>query len=214
MADRYEQPTTKEFGEYLESQDAQPGETYKMWRMRRDGLPTRGTSLPAPAAPVSQTAAAVPTEPQDVEPATEASRPVAASAVRPTAPAAQMAPEDERRRRAVMEAGTEALKPGSVTGYAERAAAAGLEASHTGGTSSLGEVAGRAYKLNVEPVQIMFDGSDPAEIEKLAKSAGWQELLKTKGWQDTYLAGDAFKAQLETDIAATSAVLKDIGLVK
>ncbi|WP_026621396.1 putative tricarboxylic transport membrane protein (plasmid) [Ensifer sp. WSM1721] len=53
-----------------------------------------------------------------------------------------------------------------------------------------------------------------ADIEKLAKSAGWQEVLKTKGWQDSYLAGDAFEAQLEKDISATEAVLKDIGLVK
>ena len=53
-----------------------------------------------------------------------------------------------------------------------------------------------------------------ADIEKMVKSTTWQEQLATKGWSDTYLAGDAFKAQLETDIAATSTVLKDIGLVK
>ncbi|MBP1886260.1 Bug family tripartite tricarboxylate transporter substrate binding protein [Sinorhizobium mexicanum] len=53
-----------------------------------------------------------------------------------------------------------------------------------------------------------------ADIEKLAKSAGWQEVLKTKGWQDTYLAGDAFNAQLSKDVSATETVLKDIGLVK
>ncbi|MFK0278765.1 Bug family tripartite tricarboxylate transporter substrate binding protein [Ensifer sp. NPDC090286] len=53
-----------------------------------------------------------------------------------------------------------------------------------------------------------------ADIEKLAKSAGWQEVLKTKGWQDSYLAGDAFSAQLDKDVAATEGVLKDIGLVK
>jgi putative tricarboxylic transport membrane protein len=53
-----------------------------------------------------------------------------------------------------------------------------------------------------------------ADVEKMVKSAGWQEVLKTKGWQDTYLAGDAFKAQLDKDVAATEAVLKDIGLVK
>jgi len=53
-----------------------------------------------------------------------------------------------------------------------------------------------------------------ADIEKMVKSASWQEILKTKGWQDTYLAGDAFKAQLDKDVAATEAVLKDIGLVK
>lgn len=53
-----------------------------------------------------------------------------------------------------------------------------------------------------------------ADIEKLVKSAAWQETLKTKGWQDSYLAGDAFKAQLDKDIAATETVLKDIGLVQ
>jgi putative tricarboxylic transport membrane protein len=53
-----------------------------------------------------------------------------------------------------------------------------------------------------------------ADVEKLAKSKSWQDTLKTKGWQDTYLAGDAFKAQLDKDIASTQAILKDIGLVK
>ncbi|WP_102961451.1 Bug family tripartite tricarboxylate transporter substrate binding protein [Mangrovicella endophytica] len=53
-----------------------------------------------------------------------------------------------------------------------------------------------------------------ADIEKMVKSAKWQELLKTRGWADTYLAGDAFKAQLDKDIAATSTILKDIGLVQ
>ncbi|MNL68235.1 hypothetical protein D3C87_1929300 [compost metagenome] len=53
-----------------------------------------------------------------------------------------------------------------------------------------------------------------ADVEKLAKSAGWQEVLKTKGWQDTYLAGDAFAAQLDKDVSATEVVLKEIGLVK
>jgi len=53
-----------------------------------------------------------------------------------------------------------------------------------------------------------------ADVEKLAKSKGWQDLLKTKGWQDTYLAGDAFKEQLAKDIASTESILKDIGLVQ
>jgi putative tricarboxylic transport membrane protein len=53
-----------------------------------------------------------------------------------------------------------------------------------------------------------------ADIEKLVKSAGWQETLKTKKWQDTYLAGPAFEEQLAKDIASTQAILKDIGLVK
>ncbi|MCZ7449744.1 tripartite tricarboxylate transporter substrate binding protein [Agrobacterium rhizogenes] len=53
-----------------------------------------------------------------------------------------------------------------------------------------------------------------ADVEKLVKSAKWQETLKTKGWMDTYLAGDEFKAQLAKDTDATATILKDIGLVK
>ncbi|GHC59514.1 Bug family tripartite tricarboxylate transporter substrate binding protein [Neogemmobacter tilapiae] len=53
-----------------------------------------------------------------------------------------------------------------------------------------------------------------ADIEKLNASAGWNTMLATKGWSNTYLAGDAFTAQLEADIAATDAILRDIGLVK
>jgi putative tricarboxylic transport membrane protein len=53
-----------------------------------------------------------------------------------------------------------------------------------------------------------------ADFDKLSKSASWQELLKTKGWADTYLAGDAFKAQLDKDVSATETILKDIGLVQ
>ncbi|MBD3764284.1 MAG: tripartite tricarboxylate transporter substrate binding protein [Rhodobacterales bacterium] len=53
-----------------------------------------------------------------------------------------------------------------------------------------------------------------ADIEKMAQSATWKEALATKGWADTYLAGDAFAAQLDKEIAATEAVLRDIGLVK
>jgi putative tricarboxylic transport membrane protein len=53
-----------------------------------------------------------------------------------------------------------------------------------------------------------------ADIEKMVKSKTWQEALKAKDWQDTYLAGDAFKQQLASDITATSAILKEVGLVK
>ncbi|GAA4172159.1 tripartite tricarboxylate transporter substrate binding protein [Shinella granuli] len=52
------------------------------------------------------------------------------------------------------------------------------------------------------------------DIEKVVNSAAWQDTLKTKGWQNTYLAGNAFKEQLEKDVAATESILKDIGLVK
>jgi len=53
-----------------------------------------------------------------------------------------------------------------------------------------------------------------ADFDKLSKSAGWQEILKSKGWADTYLAGDAFKAQLDKDVSATEGILKEIGLVQ
>ncbi|PDT11923.1 tripartite tricarboxylate transporter substrate binding protein [Rhizobium sp. M1] len=53
-----------------------------------------------------------------------------------------------------------------------------------------------------------------SDFEKLHGSATWQEILKTKGWADTYLSGDAFKAQLEKDVAATEGILKEIGLVQ
>jgi len=53
-----------------------------------------------------------------------------------------------------------------------------------------------------------------ADIEALNASAGWTAMLEAKGWANTYLAGDAFLAQLDADIAATDAVLRDIGLVK
>lgn len=53
-----------------------------------------------------------------------------------------------------------------------------------------------------------------ADIEKMAKSAGWQEQLASKGWSDTWLAGAEFEAQLAADTAATEQVLKSIGLVK
>jgi len=53
-----------------------------------------------------------------------------------------------------------------------------------------------------------------ADIDALAKSAGWKSVLETKGWADTYLSGADFDAQLAKEIEATTAVLKDIGLVK
>lgn len=53
-----------------------------------------------------------------------------------------------------------------------------------------------------------------ADVEKMAKSATWQKILKDKGWADTYLAGDDFAAQLKKDTEATSGILKEIGLVK
>ncbi|MGV8853896.1 MAG: Bug family tripartite tricarboxylate transporter substrate binding protein [Devosia sp.] len=53
-----------------------------------------------------------------------------------------------------------------------------------------------------------------ADIEKMVQSDTWTTALATKGWVNTYLAGDAFDAQLAKDIESTSAILKDIGLVQ
>jgi putative tricarboxylic transport membrane protein len=53
-----------------------------------------------------------------------------------------------------------------------------------------------------------------ADIETLVNSAGWQAALEAKGWANTYLAGAEFDAQLAVEIEATTAVLKDIGLVQ
>ena len=53
-----------------------------------------------------------------------------------------------------------------------------------------------------------------ADIDKLVNSAGWKAALETKGWANTYLAGADFDAQLAKEIEATTAVLKDIGLVQ
>ena len=53
-----------------------------------------------------------------------------------------------------------------------------------------------------------------ADIDKMVNSAGWKSVLETKGWADTYLAGADFDAQLAKDIETTTAILKDIGLVK
>ena len=53
-----------------------------------------------------------------------------------------------------------------------------------------------------------------ADIDQLANSAGWKAMLESKGWANTYLAGADFDAQLAKETEATTAVLKDIGLVK
>lgn len=52
------------------------------------------------------------------------------------------------------------------------------------------------------------------DIDKLNASETWNTAVKTRGWANTYLAGEAFDAQLKSDIAATEAILRDIGLVK
>lgn len=53
-----------------------------------------------------------------------------------------------------------------------------------------------------------------ADIEKMVNSASWKSTLETKGWINTYLAGEEFKTQLASEIEATTAILRDIGLVQ
>lgn len=53
-----------------------------------------------------------------------------------------------------------------------------------------------------------------ADVKKMVDSAAWQKTLETKGWINTWLAGDEFKAQLATEIEATTGILKEIGLVQ
>ncbi|MGC4023731.1 MAG: tripartite tricarboxylate transporter substrate binding protein [Mesorhizobium sp.] len=53
-----------------------------------------------------------------------------------------------------------------------------------------------------------------ADIEKMNNSETWKKTLADKGWANTYLAGDAFTEQLKKDVASTTDILKDIGLVK
>lgn len=53
-----------------------------------------------------------------------------------------------------------------------------------------------------------------ADIDKLVKSEAWKKTLADKGWADTYLSGEAFATQLKADTEATTAILKDIGLVQ
>jgi putative tricarboxylic transport membrane protein len=52
-----------------------------------------------------------------------------------------------------------------------------------------------------------------ADVEKTTNSDAWKKILADKGWNNTWLAGDDFKAQLAIEIENTTAILKDIGLV-
>jgi putative tricarboxylic transport membrane protein len=46
----------------------------------------------------------------------------------------------------------------------------------------------------------------------LHATPAWRELLTTRGWDDAFQAGPAFEQYLARDIAATEAVLRDLGL--
>lgn len=51
-------------------------------------------------------------------------------------------------------------------------------------------------------------------IETMAASETWNAELATKGWVNTFLAGDEFAAYLEEQIAATTAILSDLGITE
>lgn len=51
-------------------------------------------------------------------------------------------------------------------------------------------------------------------IETMAASDTWAEQLETKGWVNTFLAGDEFSAYLEQEIAATTAILNELGIAE
>ena len=53
-----------------------------------------------------------------------------------------------------------------------------------------------------------------ADIERMVQSEAWQAILEKNNWQNTYLAGEAFEAELEQNVAQTREVLQEIGLVK
>jgi putative tricarboxylic transport membrane protein len=53
-----------------------------------------------------------------------------------------------------------------------------------------------------------------ATIEAMASSDAWNAELANKGWVNTFLSGDAFAAYLQEQIAATTAMLSDLGITE
>jgi putative tricarboxylic transport membrane protein len=51
-------------------------------------------------------------------------------------------------------------------------------------------------------------------IDKMVKSAQWQEVLKQRGWDDAYLPSPAFDDFLKAEQVRVAGVLKSVGLVK
>ena len=51
-------------------------------------------------------------------------------------------------------------------------------------------------------------------IDKMVKSAQWQEILKQRGWDDAYLPSPGFDAFLKSEQTRVAAVLKSVGLLK
>jgi putative tricarboxylic transport membrane protein len=51
-----------------------------------------------------------------------------------------------------------------------------------------------------------------ALVERMAKSAAWQEELKKRDWTGIYLAGDEFGRYLQSETERIEGILKDLGL--
>jgi putative tricarboxylic transport membrane protein len=51
-----------------------------------------------------------------------------------------------------------------------------------------------------------------ATIEAMASSNAWNTALAEKGWVNTFLSGDAFAAYLDEQVAATTAMLSNLGI--
>jgi putative tricarboxylic transport membrane protein len=51
-------------------------------------------------------------------------------------------------------------------------------------------------------------------IETMAGSDSWNVELANRGWVNTFLAGDEFAAYLEAEIAATTEVLRELGIAE
>jgi len=95
----------------------------------------------------------------------------------------------------------------------------------TGGTSSADKPTLKSQGVNVE-VQNWRMVAAPAgitaaqtadltsTIEAMVKSEPWKKTLASTGWDDTFLSGDAFKSYLASETAATTQVLKDLGIAK
>ena len=46
------------------------------------------------------------------------------------------------------------------------------------------------------------------------KTPAWKAQLAQNGWADAYLAGDAFKAYIESETVRITDILTQLGLVK
>lgn len=51
-------------------------------------------------------------------------------------------------------------------------------------------------------------------VTAMHDSSAWQDQLTKNGWSDVFLAGDEFATYVDSEVATTTGVLQDLGLVK